>query len=87
MSGAPETPPSAAPVSAADDAQPRPGIRVGNLGAPIRLTGVNLCGFSAEAARGSDTVKVWTKLALTSDEALFHRLVGNLDEALTHLVQ
>ncbi|WP_439548840.1 hypothetical protein [Falsiroseomonas sp.] len=87
MSGAPETTPDPIPASAAGDAQSRSGILVGNLGEPIRLTGVNLCGFSAEAARGSDTVKVWTKLALTSDEALFHRLAENLDGALTHLVQ
>lgn len=88
MSGASKTTPDAIPASAAGDAQPRPGTRVGNLGEPIRLTGVNLCGFSAEYARGSaDTVKVWTKLALTSDEPLFHRLVENLDGALTHLVQ
>lgn len=80
-------PRDAVPVSAIGDAPPRPGVLVGNLGKPIQLTGVDLCGFSAEAARGGHTVKVWTKLAVTSDEALFHTLVENLDGALTHLVQ
>ena len=57
---------------------PRPGLLVGNLGEPIKLTGVNMCGVSAEAARGGDTIEFWTRLSLTSDDPIFHRIVENL---------
>jgi hypothetical protein len=32
----------------------------------------------AEPAKGGQIAKVWRRLALTSDEPLFHRLVENL---------
>lgn len=64
-----------------------PGVLVGNLREPTRLTGVNLCGVSAEPARSPGQVKVWTSLALTSDERLFHRVVESLGSAITHLAQ
>src|SRR5919199_4694600 len=64
-----------------------PGRLVGNLREPIRLTGVNLHGVSAEAARPSNKVKIWTRLALTSDDRIFHRVVENLSSAIMHLAQ
>lgn len=75
------------PTSTTENVPPLPIVSGRNSGEPIRLTGVNMCGFAAEAGRGSETVKVWTKLAVTSDNAIFHRLVENLDGALAHLVQ
>ena len=61
---------------------------VRNLGAPLRFTNVvPLAGFSAEAAKGGQQVKIWTKLALTSDEPLFHRLVENLAGVIDHMAQ
>lgn len=56
-----------------------------NTGQPIRLSGVNLCGFSAEAARSPGTVKVWTKLILTSDDPLFHKIVENFGAVIADL--
>jgi hypothetical protein len=48
---------------------------------------VNLHGVSAEAARPSNKVKIWTRLALTSDDRIFHRVVENLSSAIMHLAQ
>lgn len=49
-----------------------------NAGDPILLENINFHGVSAEAARGGDKVNVWTRLILTSDQALFHKIVPNL---------
>lgn len=54
---------------------PRAGIPTGNLAEHVKLSGLQLHGVSAEAARGGDTVKVWTRLSLTSDDRFFHRVV------------
>lgn len=61
---------------------------VRNLGEPLRFANVEpLAGFSAAPAQGGQMVKVWTRLALTSDEPLFHRLVVNLDGVISHMTQ
>jgi len=63
-----------------------PGVR--NLGEPLRFANVeSLGGFSAEAARPGQQVNVWTRLALTSDEPLFHRLVDGLDGVIRHMAE
>lgn len=50
-----------------------------NIGEPLRFTKVEpLAGFAAEAAKDGQQIKVWTKLALSSDDPLFHRLAENL---------
>lgn len=59
-------------------------IRVENIGEPIRLANLNLAGVSAEAARGGGKIEIWTRMALTSDQELFHKIVGNLATALEH---
>lgn len=60
---------------------------VRNIGEPMRFVNVEqLAGFSAEAAKGGQQIKVWTRLALTSDEPLFHRLVENLAAFINHMV-
>jgi hypothetical protein len=84
LSPAPET-----TIDGELEARPRSSLEalVGNLREPIRLTGVNLCGVAAQSARARDNVKVWTRLALTSDDPMFHRMVENLDLALTHFAQ
>jgi len=61
-----------------------PEVAVSNIGNPIRLTGVNLAGVSAEHARGSEQVNIWTRLALTSDEHIFHRIASNLGNVIEH---
>lgn len=65
----------------------KPGVVVGNLREPIRLKDVNLAGVSAESAQGGATVKVWTRLVLTSDDPYFHRVVDSVTGVLQHLVQ
>lgn len=63
-------------------------LGVRNLGEPLRFTEVEpFGGFSAEAARPGQTVKIWTRLALTSDEPLFHRLVDGLDRVILHMAE
>ena len=61
---------------------------VRNIGEPLRFTNVEpLAGFAAEAAKGGQQIKVWTKLAISSDEPLFHRLVENLANVLNHMAR
>lgn len=61
---------------------------VRNIGEPLRFTNVEpLAGFAAEAAKSGQQIKVWTKLALTSDEPLFHRLVENLANVINQMAQ
>ena len=59
-------------------------IRVENTGEPVCLKDLNLAGVSAEAARNGDEVEIWTRLALTSDQELFHKIVGNLASVIEH---
>lgn len=73
---------------AAGEAVPPVVGTVRNLGEPLRFTNVEpLAGFIAEPARGGQTATVWTRLALTSDEPLFHRLVENLAGVINHMAQ
>lgn len=63
-----------------------PGVR--NLGEPLRFEDVEpIAGVMAEPAKGGQHAKVWTRLALSSDEPLFHRLVENLDGVIRHMAQ
>ncbi|MET3649838.1 hypothetical protein [Phyllobacterium ifriqiyense] len=57
---------------------PMPGVLEGNLKEPIRLTGIELNGISAEASNKGGTVRIWTRLFMTSEERLFHRIVKSL---------
>lgn len=58
------------------------------MGEPLRLTDIQpLGGFAAESARPGQEVKVWTRLALTSDDPQFHRLVEGLAGVLAHEAQ
>lgn len=60
------------------------GIR--NIGEPLRFKDVQpLSGVSAEAAKPGQPVKIWTRLALTSDEPHFHRIVDDLDGVVRHM--
>lgn len=64
------------------------GLGVRNIGEPLRFSDVeDLAGFSAESGNGGETIKVWTRMALTSDEPLFHRLVESLDGVVAHMAQ
>jgi hypothetical protein len=53
---------------------PLPGRLIGNVGEPILLTNVELDGVAAENARGGEMLKVWTRLAATSDDPDFDRM-------------
>ncbi|SMH30227.1 hypothetical protein [Mesorhizobium australicum] len=55
--------------------QPAPGVLAGNLGKPIKLTDLQLNGVTAEAGRGGQTISIYTRLYLTSDDRFFHRIV------------
>jgi hypothetical protein len=70
-------------------AEPPPVVgSVSNIGEPLRFKDVEpLAGFSAEAVKSGEAVKVWTRLALTSDQSLFHRLVENLAGVIQHMAQ
>jgi len=63
-----------------------PGMR--NLGEPLRFIDVEpIIGFAAEPAKGGQRAKIWTKLAVRSDEPLFHRLVEYLEGVIRHMAQ
>lgn len=63
-------------------------LGISNLGEPLRFKDVEpLVGFSAEAVEAGQLVKVLTRLALTSDEQLFHRLVDGLDGVIRHMAE
>lgn len=62
------------------------GVR--NLGEPLRFKDVEpLAGFAAEPAKGGQTAKIWTQLAIDSDTPLFHRLVESLDGVIRHMAE
>jgi hypothetical protein len=67
---------------------PSAALEVQNSGEPLRLTNVqSLGGFAAEAARPGQPVKIWTRLALTSDDSHFHRLVESLEGTIAHMAR
>lgn len=65
----------------------RSGVVVKNIGEPIRLIGVNICGVTAESAHGPGDVKVCTRIALTSDDPIFHKIVENLCGVVTNFAR
>lgn len=68
--------------------QPRnTGIVVGNLVEPLKLSGFQLHGVSAEAGRGGDAIKVYTRLSLTSDDRFFHRVAEGLNNHIKYIGQ
>jgi hypothetical protein len=75
-------------VAPTSDELPRIAGSVRNIGEPLRFANVEpLVGFSAEARKGGQKIKIWTRLALTSDEPLFHRLVESLADVINHMAQ
>ena len=70
-----------------NDSEKKPGILAGNLGEPTILSDINLCGVSAKAGREGEQIEVWTLMALMSDDALFHKIVGNLVGAIEGFAQ
>lgn len=77
---------------AADDNDQPSGIKsqlgiVRNIGEPIRLNNLRLCGVSSHAAQASENVEIWTRLALTSDDISFHRIVENFELVIAHHTQ
>ena len=67
-----------------DEPAERPELIVSNLGDPIRLSDMNMAGISAEAARGGETVEIWTRMSLTSDQELFQKIIGNIAAVIEH---
>jgi hypothetical protein len=75
------------PTDASSEA-PAPGITVGNMGSPTVVRDVEpLAGFAAEAAREGELCKVVTRLAVSSDQPLFHRLVEGVDGFVASLAE
>lgn len=65
------------------EAKPAPKVGdIDNLGKPILLKDMNMAGVSAEAAQGGQKVQIWTRMALTSDQALFQRIIGSIAGAI-----
>ena len=64
-----------------------PGMVVRNLGDPIKLSDVQVNGIAAEAALSDSTIRVWTRLSLTSDEPVFHRVVRNISRLIADHAQ
>lgn len=62
----------------------RKGIDVRNGGEPILLADVNIHAILAAPARGGETADVWTRIVASSDQKLFHDIVGNLVAAIEH---
>lgn len=61
---------------------------VRNSGEPLRFANVEpLAGFSAEVGNGGQEIQIWTKLGLTSDDPLFHRIAKNLAGVINHMAQ
>ena len=60
------------------------GVLVGNIGEPIELTDLHLNGVSAESGRPGQKIKVWTRLALTSDDQFFHRIAEGFSAHIEH---
>lgn len=68
-----------------DDERPAPKVgNIENLGEPIRLHGMNMAGVSATAAQAGEEVQLWTRMTLTSDQALFHQIIGNIASGIEH---
>ena len=61
-----------------DDATAPPLGTVLNPGKPIPLAKVELIGVAAESVQGGGEAKIWTSLALTSDDPGFHMIAENL---------
>jgi hypothetical protein len=63
-------------------------LEVDNIGEPLRFTNVqSMGGFAAEAAKPGQTLKVLTRLALTSDDPPFHLLAESLEGTIAHMAQ
>jgi hypothetical protein len=61
-------------------------IAVRNSGEPFRFANVEpLGGFAAESAKKDEQLRVLTRLALTSDDPRFHRIVESAAGALNHM--
>lgn len=61
------------------DGRPLPEVSIENVGEPIRFIQVEeLSGFAAETAGKGQQVKIFTRLALTSDEPGFHPLAESV---------
>ncbi|ATI79952.1 hypothetical protein [Sphingobium yanoikuyae] len=70
-------------IDTEDGSAPKIG-EIANLGDPILLNNLNLAGISAEAAQGGQKVQIWTRMALTSDQDLFQRIIGYIASVIEH---
>lgn len=71
-----------------EDQVPAGILGVRNLGEPLLFMDVEpLAGFAAESAKGGQTAKICTRLAIDSETPLFHRLAESLDEIIRHMAE
>jgi hypothetical protein len=64
--------------------EPIRGLRIGNLGEPIRLTDVKIDGVSGSAAKEGENVHLITEMSVNSDDPFFHRIVENIAKVIHH---
>lgn len=77
---------SASSVTVEQASPARLGVR--NIAEPLTFKDVEpLMGFSLEAARRGEQVRICTRIVQTSDEPLFHRLLKGLDCVVAHMAQ
>jgi hypothetical protein len=64
------------------------GVGVKNTGEPLRFESIEpLAGFAVEPAKPGQNTKVCCRIALTSDDPLFHKLVESLDDFIQYMAQ
>lgn len=72
----------------APEARPSFALSIRNSGEPLLFKEVQpIIGFTAEASRGGQSVQIYVRLALDSDEPLFHRLVEGVDAAIQAMAE
>ena len=60
---------------------------VSNASEPVQLSCVNLAGISAASANEGESVPVWQRMGLTSDDTIFHLAVPDICNALNQMIR
>ena len=64
-----------------------PGTIAGNLKEPYFLKDINISGIAGGAGRGGDSIDIYTRLYLTSDDRFFHTTVENLSNVIESVMR
>lgn len=60
-----------------------PSFEIRNQGKPVLIPEIKVSGITAESARAGEAVKIWTRLSMTSYQALFDRIADHLVELIS----